>query len=282
MLAIAALDPAAWAPARTWILAFVVARSAFAAWAAATRATFATGRHRRPARLGASGRRSSRSSSRLVVLASIGLPRSGGRGGARRRSSTSCSTDPVAARRPARDAQPARLLRAAVLRRIERPRHAAPRVPWRPVVSGIDLTAPAPPGSPGPGPTTGCVAATGSAALARGAGAGRVGGRVRRAGGSGRAAARHRTTSVESFAPGEPPPAESDAPQPAPPDATPMSSSSAPSAAGFAVPGAVGVSVGVSVVRAGPDDLADRARGCADRPAGHSSGARTQRSTSRS
>src|SRR5688572_14443541 len=34
MLAIAALDPAAWAPARTWILALIVTRSAFAAWAA--------------------------------------------------------------------------------------------------------------------------------------------------------------------------------------------------------------------------------------------------------
>jgi NADH-quinone oxidoreductase subunit N len=44
LLAIAALDPAAWAPARTWILAFVVARSAFAAWAAATRTAFLTGR----------------------------------------------------------------------------------------------------------------------------------------------------------------------------------------------------------------------------------------------
>ncbi|MDF2735277.1 MAG: Proton-conducting rane transporter [Chloroflexota bacterium] len=44
LLAIAALDPAAWAPARTWILAFVVARSAFAAWAAATRSVFFTGR----------------------------------------------------------------------------------------------------------------------------------------------------------------------------------------------------------------------------------------------
>jgi formate hydrogenlyase subunit 3/multisubunit Na+/H+ antiporter MnhD subunit len=44
LLAVAALDPAAWAPARTWILAFVVARSAFAAWAAATRTTFFTGR----------------------------------------------------------------------------------------------------------------------------------------------------------------------------------------------------------------------------------------------
>lgn len=44
ILAVAVLDPAAWQPARTFILAFVVARSAFAAWAAATRATFATGR----------------------------------------------------------------------------------------------------------------------------------------------------------------------------------------------------------------------------------------------
>jgi len=44
LLAIAVLDPDAWAPARTWILAYVVARSAFAAWAAAMRATFFTGR----------------------------------------------------------------------------------------------------------------------------------------------------------------------------------------------------------------------------------------------
>jgi formate hydrogenlyase subunit 3/multisubunit Na+/H+ antiporter MnhD subunit len=44
MLAVAALDPTAWEPARMWILAFVVARSALAAWAAATRTTFFTGR----------------------------------------------------------------------------------------------------------------------------------------------------------------------------------------------------------------------------------------------
>ncbi|MEO5884526.1 MAG: proton-conducting transporter membrane subunit [Candidatus Limnocylindrales bacterium] len=44
MLAVAALDPEAWAPARMWILSFVVARSAFAAWAAAMRTTFFTGR----------------------------------------------------------------------------------------------------------------------------------------------------------------------------------------------------------------------------------------------
>jgi formate hydrogenlyase subunit 3/multisubunit Na+/H+ antiporter MnhD subunit len=46
ILAIAALDPAVWAPARTWILAFVVTRSAFAAWAGATRASYQTGRLR--------------------------------------------------------------------------------------------------------------------------------------------------------------------------------------------------------------------------------------------
>lgn len=44
MLALAALDPEAWQPARIWILAFVVTRSSFAAWAAAVRAQFWTGR----------------------------------------------------------------------------------------------------------------------------------------------------------------------------------------------------------------------------------------------
>jgi formate hydrogenlyase subunit 3/multisubunit Na+/H+ antiporter MnhD subunit len=73
MLAIAALDPAAWAPARTWILAFVVTRSAFAAWAGATRAGFGSGRLRdlrawvlRAPLLGLTFA--------IVVLASIGLP----------------------------------------------------------------------------------------------------------------------------------------------------------------------------------------------------------------
>jgi NADH-quinone oxidoreductase subunit N len=44
MLALAALDPEAWQPARLWILVFVVTRSAFAAWAAGIRAQFWTGR----------------------------------------------------------------------------------------------------------------------------------------------------------------------------------------------------------------------------------------------
>jgi len=73
LLAVAALDPAAWAPARTWILAFVVSRSAFAAWAAATRMTFQTGRVddlrgwavRSPALAAVFA---------IVVVASIGIP----------------------------------------------------------------------------------------------------------------------------------------------------------------------------------------------------------------
>jgi NADH:ubiquinone oxidoreductase subunit 2 (subunit N) len=73
MLAVAALDPAAWAPARIWILAFVVARSAFAAWAAATRATFGTGR---VAELSGWAIRAPLLGAVLVlvVVASIGLP----------------------------------------------------------------------------------------------------------------------------------------------------------------------------------------------------------------
>ena len=44
ILGLASLGTDAWGPARTWILAFVVARSAFAAWTAAMRATFWSGR----------------------------------------------------------------------------------------------------------------------------------------------------------------------------------------------------------------------------------------------
>ena len=73
MLAIATLDPEAWAPARTWIIAFVVARTAFAAWAAAVRTTFFTGRL---ADLRGWAIRSPLLAAALaaVVLASVGLP----------------------------------------------------------------------------------------------------------------------------------------------------------------------------------------------------------------
>ncbi|HVL54676.1 MAG TPA: proton-conducting transporter membrane subunit, partial [Vitreimonas sp.] len=44
LLAIAALDPGAWGPARTWLLVLVVGKSGFAAWAAAIRDAY--GEHR--------------------------------------------------------------------------------------------------------------------------------------------------------------------------------------------------------------------------------------------
>jgi formate hydrogenlyase subunit 3/multisubunit Na+/H+ antiporter MnhD subunit len=44
ILGLAALSPDAWAPAREWILVFVVVRSAFAAWAVAIRGAFRTRR----------------------------------------------------------------------------------------------------------------------------------------------------------------------------------------------------------------------------------------------
>lgn len=44
LLALVALNPDAWDPARTWILVLVVTRSAFAAWAAGVRVAFGTGR----------------------------------------------------------------------------------------------------------------------------------------------------------------------------------------------------------------------------------------------
>lgn len=73
VLALAALDPDVWAPARMWILAFVVARCAFAAWCAGIRAGFWTGRvadlrgwaRRSPFLTVAFG---------LVVVAGVGFP----------------------------------------------------------------------------------------------------------------------------------------------------------------------------------------------------------------
>jgi len=73
MLALAALDPGAWVPARTWILAFVVTRSAFAAWSAGIRVAFLTGR------IGDLGGWAIRSpilgiAFALVAVASVGFP----------------------------------------------------------------------------------------------------------------------------------------------------------------------------------------------------------------
>ncbi len=44
ILGLAALNPAAWEPARTWVIVFIMVRSAFAAWAVAVRGAFGTRR----------------------------------------------------------------------------------------------------------------------------------------------------------------------------------------------------------------------------------------------
>jgi len=73
VLGLAVVGPEAWEPVRVWILAFIVSRSAFAAWCAATRTTFWTGRlddlrgwarHSPPLVLTLG----------LVIMASVGLP----------------------------------------------------------------------------------------------------------------------------------------------------------------------------------------------------------------
>jgi NADH:ubiquinone oxidoreductase subunit 2 (subunit N) len=73
MLGLAVLDPAAWQPTRTWILVFVVVKTAFAAWAVAVRTRFGT---RRIPELDGWARRSPvlAVSLALIVLATIGLP----------------------------------------------------------------------------------------------------------------------------------------------------------------------------------------------------------------
>jgi NADH:ubiquinone oxidoreductase subunit 2 (subunit N) len=138
MLAIAALDPEAWAPARTWILAFVVARSAFAAWAAATRATFDTGRVtelrgwvlRAPILAAILA---------VVVLASIGLPPMAA-AQARGTLVDLVLDGPFAAIVLVGTLTP--LVYYGRLFAVGLGGRGAARVPWRPVVSGIDLTHP--------------------------------------------------------------------------------------------------------------------------------------------
>ena len=121
MLALATLDPEAWAPARTWILVFVVARSAFAAWVAGIRAGFWTGRiadlrgwvWRSPLLTVAFA---------LVVIASVGFP--GLVAFDARRSIVDLALDaPLSIRRPAGDPRATRLLRSA---RQHRPGAAGP------------------------------------------------------------------------------------------------------------------------------------------------------------
>lgn len=73
VLGLAALEPAIWEPARTWLLVFVVGRSAFAAWAVAVHGAFGT---RRLPELDGWARRAPVLALGLVVVAaaSIGWP----------------------------------------------------------------------------------------------------------------------------------------------------------------------------------------------------------------
>jgi NADH-quinone oxidoreductase subunit N len=73
ILGLAILDPSAWQPTRNWVLVFVVAKTAFAAWAVAVRTRFGT---RRIADLGGWARRSPGLGVAFVLIAAatIGLP----------------------------------------------------------------------------------------------------------------------------------------------------------------------------------------------------------------
>jgi NADH:ubiquinone oxidoreductase subunit 2 (subunit N) len=73
VLGLAAFDPAVWEPSRTWILVFIVGRSAFAAWAVAIHGGFGT---RRLSDLGGWARRAPLLAVGLIAIAvaSIGWP----------------------------------------------------------------------------------------------------------------------------------------------------------------------------------------------------------------
>ena len=73
LLALVSLDPDGWAAARTWILVYVVARSAFAAWATAVALAYGT---RRISGLSGWARRSPLLAGSLVVIAvtAVGVP----------------------------------------------------------------------------------------------------------------------------------------------------------------------------------------------------------------
>jgi formate hydrogenlyase subunit 3/multisubunit Na+/H+ antiporter MnhD subunit len=138
LLAIAALDPAAWAPARTWILAFVVTRSAFAAWAAAIRAWFGTG-HVPSLRgwiLTAPGLAAVLG---LVVVASIGLPGLAA-AEARGRLVDIVLDGPLAAIVLVGTLGPLLYYGRLVAVGVRRTRSAPPTGGWRPTFAGIDLT----------------------------------------------------------------------------------------------------------------------------------------------
>ncbi len=140
LLALAALQPEAWPPGRTWILAFVVTRGAFAAWAGGVRTGLGTGRIsdlrgwalRSPILVVAFG---------LVVVASIGLP--GFAAFEARSSLVNLALDqPVAAIVLLGTFGPLAYYGRLLVIGLTRPdRELVPGRPWRPTVTAPDLTA---------------------------------------------------------------------------------------------------------------------------------------------
>jgi len=140
LLALVALDPAAWGAARTWILTLVVTRSAFAAWAAGLRLGFGTGRivelrgwmAGSPVLAVAFG---------LIVVASLGLP---GMAAFEARSTlvNAAVEGPFAAIVLLGSLAPIAYYGRLLSVGLSRPDGALDRSAWRPRLAPVDLTAP--------------------------------------------------------------------------------------------------------------------------------------------
>ena len=140
LLALAVLDPAGWAPARIWVLAFVVTRSAFAAWAGGVRAAARSGRIddlrgwvvRSPMLAVAFA---------LVVVAAVGLP--GLLAFEARLSLTSLAFDgPLATVVFIATFLPLAYYGRLLAVGVARPSRPEPPTDWRPRIDRLDLTAP--------------------------------------------------------------------------------------------------------------------------------------------
>lgn len=140
VLALAALGPEAWAPARMWILAFVVARSAFAAWAAGVRTGFWTGR---VADLRGWALRSPILAIAfvLVVIASVGIPGFASFD-ARRSLANLALPGPLATVMSIAMLAPIAYYGRLLAIGLSRPdRVVEPIAAWRPTIQALDLTA---------------------------------------------------------------------------------------------------------------------------------------------
>ena len=140
VLALAVLGPAAWAPARMWIVAFVVARSAFAAWAAGVRTGFWTGR---VADLRGWARRSPILAVAfvLLVIASVGVPGLAAFD-ARRLLVNLALPEPLATVASVAMLAPiAYYGRLLVIGLLRPDRVIEPGATWRPTIRALDLTA---------------------------------------------------------------------------------------------------------------------------------------------